>query len=109
VVRFISFEPLHEEIYWMDRDFQHLEQCQWAIIGGESGNENGLYRYRPCNIEWIEGLKFICESAGLKVFVKQTGTHIAKSLKLKDRHGTDISEWPDSIKCQEMPDWGGGR
>src|SRR5205085_1825578 len=57
-VRFVSVEPL------LDKTYLRLDRCltgnmmepriDWVIIGGESGNENGKYKYRPCSVEWIE-------------------------------------------------------
>lgn len=52
-IRFVSFEPLHERVD-MNLDLLDLLKIHWAIIGGESGNETGKYRYRPCKIEWME-------------------------------------------------------
>lgn len=99
--KFISFEPLYERI---DRDF--VGSIDWVIIGGESGNETGKYRYRPCQLEWIENIidayndNPTCVTA---IFVKQLGTHLAKQMGLKDRHGGDINEWPDHLRIREMP------
>lgn len=73
------------------------------IIGGESGHEHGKYQYRPCKLEWIELLINHCNEAKVPVFVKQLGTHLAKELKLKDRHGGDISEWPQHLKIRQFP------
>ncbi|MPR36598.1 hypothetical protein [Salmonirosea aquatica] len=42
----------------------------------------------------------------IPVFVKQLGTHLAKQYGLKDRHGGDMDEWPDSLnklKVREFP------
>jgi protein gp37 len=104
--KFISFEPLHTAITRM-----HCGNVDWIIIGGESGNENGKYRYRPCEIEWIEKIiedyKSTFECGLLhreaKVFVKQLGTHLAKKMGLKDRHGGDISEWPEHLRIRQFP------
>jgi protein gp37 len=99
--KFISFEPLHERI---ERDF--VGMIDWVIIGGESGNETGKYRYRPCELEWIEN---IIEGyrdnpiSNTAIFVKQLGTHLAKSMGLKDRHGGNINEWPEHLKIREFP------
>lgn len=76
---------------------------QWVIVGGESGNENGKFRYRECKVEWILDIMNQCKAAGVPVFVKQLGTHLAKQLKLKDRHGGDINEWPGELRVREMP------
>jgi protein gp37 len=79
------------------------DKIDWVIVGGESGNENGKYQYRPCEFEWIEYVVNDCKYAGVPVFVKQLGTHLAKELKLKDRHGGDITEWPESLQIREFP------
>lgn len=101
-IRFVSFEPLWEQIN-LDLINADLSKIDWAIIGGESGNENGKYKYRPCKIEWIETL-ISSLSPTTKVFVKQLGTHLSKQLKLTDRHGGDISEWPTHLQIRDMPD-----
>lgn len=97
---FISFEPLHGEI--SNFDISTLICIDWIIIGGESGNDTGKYRYRPCKLEWIEDLMQDFKVTS-KVFVKQLGTYLAKELKLKDRHGGDMSEWPEHLKIREFP------
>ena len=75
----------------------------WVIIGGESGNDTGKYRYRPAEIEWFRYLIFHIP-ASTKIFVKQLGTHLAKKLNLKDRHGGDIDEWEDAwLRTRDFP------
>lgn len=99
IVRFISFEPLHEEIDFTEIDPSFID---WIIIGGESGNESGKYRYRPCKLEWID--KIIKEFEGYsKIFIKQYGTYLAKELKLKSRHGSDIAEFIKEHQRREFP------
>ncbi len=97
-IKFASFEPLTSAIeevpFWLD----------WVIIGGESGNENGKYLYRECKIEWIEKIIDDCRRAGTAVFVKQLGTHLAKKMNLKSRHGGDIDEWPSHLQIREFPE-----
>lgn len=115
-IRFLSLEPLHGEIKHMSLynvlkpwettiyGFDRMEpQIHWLIVGGESGNENGKYRYRPCNLTWIQVIAITAQMAGVAVFVKQLGTHLAKELRLKDRHGTDPAEWPADLQIQEFP------
>lgn len=99
-VRFLSLEPLHGPIQLTDV----LPAYRWVIIGGESGHDNGKYRYRPCELQWIESLIMQCKSAYVPVFVKQVGTHLAKLWKLKDRHGGDITEWPSHLQIREFPE-----
>lgn len=100
-IRFLSLEPLHGPVD-LNFDVADLLRLQWVIIGGESGNENGKYRYRPCQLEWIES---IIREVGptSAVFVKQLGTHLAKQMKLKDRHGGDIDEWPEHLRIRQFP------
>lgn len=109
-IKFLSIEPLHEEVnlkeglfYFLGEMFYVLPAFSWVIIGGESGNENGQYRYRPCKLEWIEKVISDCKSAGVPVFVKQLGTHLSKELKLKDRHGKNMEEWPEHLRIREFP------
>lgn len=107
--KFLSLEPLHGPI---DFDKINCPGCgnplfdhgiDWVIVGGESGNENGNYRYRPCQLEWIESIVEFCQLSMVPVFVKQLGTHLAKKMGLKDRHGGDPSEWPAHIRVQQFP------
>lgn len=124
-VRFLSIEPLHgpmdittkgtNDVYnfptrwiggvgieWIDPGDKYIG-LHWVIIGGESGNEKGKYRYRPCNLEWIENLVSQCKYSNVPVFVKQLGTHLSKELGLKDRHGGNIDEWPEHLRIREFP------
>lgn len=98
-VRFISFEPLLGLIT-LD---QSIFGIHWAIIGGESGNEVGRYRYRPCELDWIYSLVRECQRMDIPVFVKQMGTHLAKELEIDHRHGGDITEWPRSLRIRQFP------
>lgn len=113
--RFLSAEPLLKMIFlplnvYLSTDFYKgiiKDAIHWVIIGGESGNEHGKYRYRPCKPEWIQLLVEQCKQSNIPVFVKQLGTHIAKQYKLKSRHGADINEWPDElndIKVRQYPE-----
>jgi protein gp37 len=110
-VKFLSLEPLYGNIILplqehVDMGHTVADLIDWVIVGGESGNDNGKYRYRVCEIEWIEQIVLQCQQYDIPVFVKQLGTHLAKQLKLKDRHGGDMDEWPESLthlKVREMP------
>ncbi|MCD9188269.1 MAG: phage Gp37/Gp68 family protein [Pyrinomonadaceae bacterium] len=98
---FVSFEPLHGRVD-MNLDLADLRRIDWAIIGGESGNETGLYRYRPCSFDWIRELVADLTPT-TAIFIKQLGTHLAKEMKLKHRHGGDISEFPQDLQVREFP------
>lgn len=77
-------------------------QNTW-IIGGESGNDTGKYKYRPCLIDWIDQIAFDCRINKVPVFVKQTGTYISKKMHYKDRHGANIDEWRNYIRVRQFP------
>lgn len=99
-VRFLSLEPL-----WGPQSSLIMpdDGIDWVIIGGESGNDKGKYRYRECKLEWIEDLVDQCKCADVPVFVKQLGTHLSKEMGLKDRHGGDMSEWPEHLQIRQFP------
>ncbi len=101
-VRFISAEPLIAPITDFGRIFSKYKY-HWCIIGGESGNETGKYRYRGCEISWIKDIIADCETHKVKIFVKQLGTSLSKKLKLKDRHGGEIEEWESPLQIREFP------
>jgi protein gp37 len=132
VVHFLSIEPLHGEGInlrhidaeadgdkdWIQVDVLTGEQTDmarpcadipnkisWVIVGGESGNETGKYKYRPCELEWLVSIVDQCRSAKVPVFVKQLGTHLAKRYELQDRHGGNPEEWPmkHRLNYQEHP------
>lgn len=98
---FISFEPLHEELDLPDDGV--LGFFDWIIIGGESGNESGRYRYRPCKVEWMEQIIAAFRPHNTAVFVKQMGTYLATEMKMSDRHGGNIAEFPRTLQIREFP------
>lgn len=103
---FVSYEPA---LGYLDLDGDDMitsvcfERLDWLIIGGESGNETGKYKYRPAEIEWFYQIIEQCRQRQVSVFVKQLGTHLAKKMGLKDRAGGDMSEWPLDLQIREMP------
>ncbi len=109
---FLSLEPMYGSIdlndaelllaNWRDK-YTIGRYIDWVIIGGESGNETGKYRYRECKIEWIEQIINDCKRSNTPVFVKQLGTHLSKTMGLKHRHGADINEWPKHLQIREFP------
>ena len=101
-ITFISFEPLHEYIY-TNLDLSTIMWFDWVIVGGESGNETGKYRYRPCELTWIEEIVHSFDSCGVAVFVKQMGTHLSKQLGMSDRHGGNINEFPAHLQIRRFP------
>lgn len=105
-VRFVSAEPLLEYISFTDKMGSDEEWCviDWVIIGGESGNNTGMHRYRPTDTDWIHLLSYCCELWEVPYFIKQLGTSLAKELGLKgDRHGKDISQFPKEYQVRQFP------
>lgn len=126
-VRFLSLEPLYErlDLIYPEKIYPNgpgvccngrdcgcmglpvdpplLYGINWVIVGGESGNDNGKYKYRPCKTEWIEEIVLECQSMKIPVFVKQMGTHLAKKLNMKDRHGGNINEFPKNLQYRQFP------
>ncbi len=63
VVRFLSIEPLLEDLGAID-----LSGISWVIVGGESG-----HGARPMKAEWVRSLRDQCHDAGVPYFFKQWG------------------------------------
>jgi protein gp37 len=102
-IRFISAEPLIAELNLDDMSLLLSEKYHWLIIGGESGNLTGKYLFRECKIDWIHTVIEVGMKTNTSVFVKQLGTHLAKELKLTDRHGGNFDEWNDALQIREFP------
>jgi protein gp37 len=77
-VRFISFEPLLEDLSSLD-----LTNIHWAIAGGESGP--GARSVMP---EWIRSIRDQCKAQRVAFFFKQWGgrTSKANGNRLDGRH-----------------------
>jgi protein gp37 len=106
-VRFISAEPLLEELdFLIEHEGKPLmSHFQWVILGGESGNEYGPYRYRPSKIEWYErAIKDLKKNFEMAIYVKQLGNYLKKEMNLKHYHGGEPSEWPEHLQILEHPD-----
>lgn len=112
-VRFISAEPLLGMIdFGLDayidegneKSYEQIkDRIDWIIVGGESGNDTGNYLYRACNLRWIASIVSQCRESDVPVFVKQLGTFLSKEMKLSDRHGGNIEEFPESIRIRQFP------
>lgn len=105
-ITFVSYEPALGELNLLhdEKTAAEFKRLNWMIVGGESGNNVGKYRFRPARMEWFTSMIEQCREAGVKVFVKQLGTHLAKELNLIDRHGGNIDEWDEAIQIREFPD-----
>ena len=67
-VRFLSVEPLLEDLGELD-----LDGIDWVIVGGESGPG-----YRPMEPDWARSVRDQCVAAGVAFFFKQWGTNNKK-------------------------------
>lgn len=86
-IKFISFEPLLEEISNLN-----LENIDWAIVGGESGPGA-----REIKKEWVMSLKEQCRNYNVKFFFKQWGgVNKKKNGRLLD--GKEYNEMPNIKK-----------
>jgi len=140
--RGVSYEPALGRIDWCElfgmwwnstmqcfeasgQDFKR--DLDWIIIGGES--HQGVHRARPFHLEWARATVRQCRAAGVPVFVKQLGSHVAWDggqtpeehwpdfevprhddtghgywrVHLKDRAGADPAEWPADLRVQQFP------
>ncbi len=68
-VRFVSFEPLLEELGELD-----LSGIHWAIAGGESGP-----RARELKADWVRSVRDQCRKASVAFFFKQWGGRTPKA------------------------------
>jgi len=62
-VRFLSIEPLLEDLGKLD-----LDGIDWVIVGGESG-----HRARRMHASWADSVRRQCRAAGVAFFFKQWG------------------------------------
>lgn len=79
----------------------------WVIVGGESGPGA-----RAFDLAWARSILAQCRAAGVACFVKQLGAQplgdipapLPRLLKLMDRKGGDIREWPSDLRIRNFPD-----
>jgi protein gp37 len=90
-VRFISFEPLIDEIGKVNLDGIH-----WAIVGGESGPGA-----RPMKQEWIEKIRSQCKTQKVAFFFKQWGG-VNKKNTGRVYRGRTWDEFPKAISPLPM-------
>lgn len=94
--RFLSIEPLLEDVGVLD-----LRGIDWVIIGGESGPGA-----RTLDLAWARQIIAQCREAGVACFIKQLGrTPIenGEPLRLDDRKGADMAEWPEDLRVRQFP------
>ncbi len=110
-VRFVSYEPALGPVDFSE--YLNVDRCpgcrgiDWIIVGGESGPGA-----RPFDIAWARNTVAQCKAAGVACFVKQLGALPVDSfysedapapLRLIDRKGGDMAEWPVDLRVREFP------
>jgi len=92
VVRFLSIEPLLEDLGTLD-----LAGIHWVIVGGESGPGA-----RPMQPEWVVSIRDQCQQAGVPFFFKQWGgTKKHRTGRLLE--GRTWDELPPIQPCRPLP------
>lgn len=81
-IRFVSFEPLLEEVY------ADLRDIDWAIVGGESGRN-----HRHFDKQWAYTVMQSCRLSCTAFFFKQWGGRSAKSGG-RELDGKTYDEYP---------------
>jgi protein gp37 len=80
VVRWVSFEPLLEDLGTIN-----LERVDWVVVGGESGHDA-----RPIQAKWVRSIRDQCLEQHIPFFFKQWGQWIpedqANGLELAEMH-----------------------
>ena len=89
-VRFLSCEPLLENLGEIN-----LQNINWVIVGGESGNQA-----RPMKEEWVLNIKEQVDKSGAAFFFKQWGTWGSDGIK-RDKHKNGILL--QGVISQSMP------
>lgn len=135
-VRFISFEPLWGQVTLpIDPIPKHREHWPteihkkwWVIIGGQSDQPG--HPAKPMDLAWVRKTLGDCQRAGVPAFLKQWGSHPVANrsevydfletveceaparqedpwrIHLKDSHGGNWNEWPETYRIRQMPGMG---
>lgn len=107
----VNFKPWLRPIGVVSPDPHGRDKAiDWLIIGGES--KQGGAEARPFNGFWADDAIAQCRAAGVPVFMKQMGSrpfwqrdkpYENCDEPRRDRAGADPSEWPESLRVQEIP------
>jgi len=97
-VKFISFEPLLEQIPVRFADYigEGVEGIKWIIIGAQTGP------YKPPKIEWVQEIVDAADKAGVAVFLKD---NLEASSEIEGYYPfyCDATGFPLHHLRQEMP------
>jgi protein gp37 len=116
-VRFVSLEPLLEDVAPELRTWLVTRLFHWVIVGGESG-----LGARPMDLAWARSIIAQCKASGIACFVKQLGARPESIVdrisfrgsktpkpdgfyrQLNDSKGGAMEEWPTDLRVREYPD-----
>jgi protein gp37 len=76
-------------------------RLSWIIVGGESGEAA-----RPMDVMWARSIRRQVGVQNIPFFMKQLGSNVREEghrIKLRDRHGRDYQEFPESLQWREEP------
>ena len=101
-LRWVSFEPLLSPIY-LTKD--ELDSIHWAVIGGESGNLTGKYRFRKTELDWYLSLMYQIRDSQTPLFFKQLGSwYHHNQFYLKDWKGEKYCKnFPEVFQIRQFP------
>jgi protein gp37 len=108
-VRFLSVEPMLGPID-LDRCGIAAQFMHWIICGGESSQ--GGAKARPFDADWARDLMAQARARRIPFFMKQMGSAPRDSvslgadqwwMKLEDKHGGELEEWPAEFRVREIP------
>lgn len=86
-VRFVSFEPLLEEIDCIALSRHLYDGIHWCIVGGESGPSR-----REFSPDWAANIRGLCSLMDTAFFGKQDSAYSPGAPLLID--GREVHEWP---------------
>ena len=94
-IRFVSFEPLLEDLGAI-----YLDGIDWVITGAESGSGA-----RPMYLDWVRNIRDHCVAAGVPFFFKQNAAR-GKKLPTPEPDGRQWHEFPvahQTAECTNAP------
>lgn len=108
------FDKIDKAEFYPQRKLFQSAKAQLGTVG--SGNHYvdlfkdkdgflwiGVHFGSSCQIEWITEIVTSFKTCGSAVFVKQLGTYLSKELKMSDRHGGNIADFPKHLQIREFP------
>lgn len=99
-VRFLSMEPLLEDVSLKLAEREWSAHIHWVIAGGESG-----HGARPMHPDWVRSIRDQCKDAGVSFFFKQWGewaddggyqVRVGKKMAGRLLDGKEYSQFPNN-------------